>query len=69
MDKLLFIYINSRTLRQASGEKDWDAKLFNELDQELLLNIEDDIVQEAQDDDIQERINQFKDVFMSGVDN
>ena len=45
IDKLLFIYINSRSLRAYRGEKEWERKDFKELFHELLLNMEDDIVQ------------------------
>lgn len=45
MDKLLFIYINSRSLQVYKGEKEWQKKDFKELFHDLLLNMEDDIVQ------------------------
>ena len=45
MDILVFIYMNSRTLRQARGEQDWETKQWKELKEEILLNIEDEMVQ------------------------
>jgi hypothetical protein len=43
-DMLVFIYMNVRALRQASGMDDWEKKLWNELKEDILLNIEDDMV-------------------------
>jgi hypothetical protein len=44
IDMLLFIYINSRSLRKARREDDWATKNFRERFHKLLLNIEDDFV-------------------------
>jgi hypothetical protein len=54
MDMLVFIYMNSRALRQASGSKDWDKALWKELIEDILLNIEDDTVRLEQDVDLDE---------------
>lgn len=51
-DKLLFIYINSRSLRKATGIQDaYDNKVTKELEAELLLNWDDDMIDALVDDD------------------
>jgi hypothetical protein len=52
MDKLLFIYINSRSLRAHRREDEWEKKDFKERFYELLLNMEDDIVESEEVIDI-----------------
>lgn len=44
MDKLVFIYMNMRTLRHMRGEKDWDSEQWEEIKEDILLNIEDEMV-------------------------
>lgn len=46
MDKLVFIYMNMRTLRRARGDKDWEALEWEKLKGEMLLNMEDDMVED-----------------------
>jgi hypothetical protein len=53
MDMLVFIYINTRALRQASGAKDWDKDLWKELIEDILLNLEDDEVTQEGDNNIE----------------
>jgi hypothetical protein len=48
IDKLLFIYINSRSLRAHRGEQEWEKKDFKTLFHDLLLNIEDNIIESDQ---------------------
>ena len=54
IDMLVFIYMNIKALRQASGAKDWDKEIWKELFEDILLNIEDDIVKTETDDDSEE---------------
>jgi hypothetical protein len=57
MNKLCFIYINSRSIRAALKQTDTDAVLLKEIMVDLLLNQEDDLVRNAdvkQDDDEEE---------------
>jgi len=44
MNKLCFIYINSRSIRAALKQTDEEAKLLKDLMADLLLNQEDDLV-------------------------
>jgi hypothetical protein len=51
-DKLLFIYINSRSLRKASGTQEaYKKKVSKEQETELLLNWEDDMMETPVDND------------------
>lgn len=43
IDKLCFIYINTRALKNATGEKEWTKLEWQELMEDILLSIEDDI--------------------------
>lgn len=54
MDMLVFIYMNIRALRQASGAQDWDKERWKELLEDILLNIEDEVVKTEQEDDSEE---------------
>lgn len=53
INMLCFIYINTRSIRAATKQKDEEAKLLEELIAEILLNQEDDLVEsdEAIDND------------------
>jgi hypothetical protein len=44
MDKLCFIYINSRSIRLALKQTDEEAQLLDEIMEDILLNQEDDLV-------------------------
>lgn len=44
MDKLCFIYINSRSIRSALKQTDEKAQLLDEIMEDILLNQEDDLV-------------------------
>ena len=52
IDKLLFIYINSRSLQASRREDKWNTKAFQIQFYDLLLNIEDDMIQPDRDVDI-----------------
>jgi hypothetical protein len=59
IDMLLFIYINARLLRKASGDQyNYDSFTDEEI-QNMLLNIEDDLVADVvyEDIDIVDKIN------------
>ena len=45
MNMLCFIYINCRSIRAATKQRDNEAELLEELMTDLLLNQEDDLVQ------------------------
>ena len=49
MNKLLFVYINSRSIRAYRGEKEQEKKYFQEQFHNMLLNMEDDIIQPDED--------------------
>jgi len=49
MNKLLFVYINSRSICAYRGEKEWEKKYFQEQFHNMLLNMEDDIIQPNED--------------------
>ena len=60
MDMLLFIYINARSLRKASGDQyNYDSFTDEEI-QNMLLNMEDDLVADVihKDTDIVDKIDQ-----------
>ena len=38
--------MDMRTLRQVRGQKDWESEQWEELKEDMLLNIQDDIVDE-----------------------
>ena len=73
MNMLCFIYINVRSIRAATKQKDGESELLKELMADLLLNQEDDLVRDEQgegddddDDDEWEDLNiDFFDVFMT----
>ena len=48
IDKLVFLYMNSRSLRRASNDKDW-SEIWADLEGDILLNIEDDLVEDNED--------------------
>ena len=51
-DKLLFIYINSRSIRKASGTQEaYEKKVSKEQEAEMLLNWEDDMMETLVDVD------------------
>jgi hypothetical protein len=59
MDMLLFIYINARSLRKASGDQyNYDSFIDEEI-QNMLLNMEDDLVADViyEDIDIVDKID------------
>jgi hypothetical protein len=60
MDMLLFIYINARSLRKASGDQHNYDSFTDEEIANMLLNIEDDLVPNIahEDTDIVEEIDQ-----------
>jgi hypothetical protein len=60
MDMLLFIYINARSLRKASGDQ-YNYNSFTDKEiQNMLLNMEDDLVADVihKDTDIVDKIDQ-----------
>jgi hypothetical protein len=54
MDILVFIYMNTRSLRQASEKKDWDKQVWKGLFEDILLIIEDDLVAQEDTTDTEE---------------